>query len=291
MSSCCKICLSEMCNGGCCVVDYNTLQSISYGLKCRLAEIGNSYANRLKEGYSCSPSDFDFNAPSIYRTSLSETAKLIIEHKEIKALLYAIDNQVKNIYNSVEKCICDEALCKIKDTALGILGINCLDDCRLDIKVDSSSEEEWITANPYCVSREKWEEHLYRVCNDLQVEITVVKQRCDIVYNIVREYTNCNIEYDITSTNHDQDCQITYEILRTKTNCDISYDIYRNLRDCGITFKTISTAIDCGITFDIDRENNCPMIATISGGYSLCDTEQDQNEQLQNIIYTFTLNQ
>lgn len=282
----CKVCLNELCNGGCCDVSYDTLQDIAYNLRLRIAEMGNNYEKRLKEGQSCSPADFDFKAESIERTKLSKSAELIIEHKHLTQLLFVINKEIKNLYNDVDSCLKTKTLCKIKDKALSILGFNCLGECRKDIKIDSTAEQSWIEDNPYCVSREKWEELLYRVCNDLQVSITVVKQRCDLVYDIVREYRDCSIDYNLTKT--EKDCRIVYNVLRNDIDCNISYDIFRSLLDCGITYDTIRASLVCGIEFDIDRENNCPMIVTINDTYSLCNDDFD-GERLRNIIYQFSI--
>lgn len=282
----CRICLNEMCSGGCCIVDYDTLVDVSYNLKLRIAEIGNNYEKRLKEGYSCSPSDFDFKPNSIDRGKLSKTGELIIEYKHISNLLSAINKEITNRYYDIESCIKNKNLCIIKDKALDILGFNCLGECRKDIQVDSSNESEWIDNNPYCVSREKWEELLYRVCNDLKVDITVVKQRCDLVYEIVREYRNCGLDFRLDVT--ERDCKINYTVLKKVTNCNITYDTYIKLLNCGITHTTIRKALDCGITFGIDKENNCPMIVTIKDTYNLCNDNYD-GERLKNIIHTFSI--
>lgn len=284
----CGICLTDICKGGCCTIEYKQLQSIEYGLKLRVSEIADSYIKRLKEGYSCSPNDFDYNITSNSRNGISKNGELLVEYKEIKNLLSVIQKEIKNLYTNTKSCICKESLCKIKDTAIGILGVSCYDDCRLDLKIDSSNEEDWIANNPYCVSRENWEKLLYRVCNDMKVTLSVVKKRCDIVYDVVAEYRNCDIDYTLDS--HILDCTSEFNIIKTDLDCDITFDVYRTLRDCGISFSTISEALNCGITFDIDRENNCPMIVTLDGGYSLCNEDQNDNEQLRNIIRTFSIN-
>jgi len=277
-----------MCNGGCCSVDYDYLQSIAYELRCKIAEIGDSYTMRLKEGYACSPSDFDYSIRKISRNGISKNGEILIEYKQIKNLLSAIEYQMKSMYRDYKSCICSETICKLKDNALNILNIDCYNTCRLDLKVDENDEKEWTDANPYCVSREKWEELLYRVCSDMEITLTVVKKRCDIVYSIHSEYQSCDIEFDLES--HVKDCNIEYDILRSNKDCNITFDTFSTLRSCNITFKTIADALDCGISFDIDRENNCPVIVTLEGGYSLCNTEEDQNEQLRNIIRTFSVN-
>lgn len=280
----CNICLNEMCSGGCCDVDYNTLQSIEYNLKVRLAEIGNNYSNRLKEGFSCSPTAFDFTINSIGRGESDEMGKLLLEFKHISNLLLVLRKELRNYYYDVTSCLKNKTLCTIKDKALTIIGVSCYNDCRLDIQVDSTNEGAWIEANPYCVSKEQWEANLYKVCNDLSVDITVVKKNCDIIYNIVREYQNCLLDYALTKTI--TNCELEYDLLRQDTDCTISYEIFKTLTECGITFDTVRSALRCGITFDIDRENNCPMIVTIRDTYSLCDDGYD-GERLTNIIYTF----
>lgn len=286
----CPICLSENCESGCCNIGYDILQSLQYGLNVKISDIGDSYSMRLKEGYSCSPNDFtpSHMLGSRSNDGISKNGELLIEYKLIKNLLHTISRELNNLYTDTKSCLCMDTICKIKDKAIEILGVNCFDECRKDIKVDSTDEQEWISQNPYCVSREKWEENLYRVCNDMQISISVVKQKCDILFDIVKEYQNCDITYDFDS--EFKDCKIEYSLLSIPQNCDITYHIFSTLRNCGISYNLIEKAINCGITFDVDRVNNCPIIVTIEGGYSLCNTEQDQNEQLRNIIKTFNLN-
>ncbi len=286
----CHICLSDICDGGCCDAGYEALQSLQYGLKQKVAEIGDSYSMRLKEGYACKPSDLSIgntlNTRS--RDGISRNGELLIEYKHIKNLLSVIDTELSNLYNNTKSCLCPDVLCKIKDKAIEILGVSCFDECRKDIKVDSTNEQEWIAQNPYCVSREKWEENLYRVCSDMQVSLTVVKKKCDILFDIVKEYQSCDLTYDFDS--EFKDCKVEFTLLKIPKDCKITYDIFSTLRNCGISYNLIEKALECGITFDVDRENNCPMIVTLEGGYSLCNEEQDQNEQLRNIIKKFNLN-
>lgn len=283
----CTVCLNDMCNGGCCSISYDDLQNLSYGIKTLISKLGDSYIMRLKEGHSCKPTDFDYSITSKSRDGVSKNGKILIEYKELKNLLYTIDHEMKAKYMDYTSCICNDTLCKIKDKVISILPINCFDECRKDIKIDSTSEQAWIESNPYCVSREKYEELLYRVCNDMEVTLTVVKKRCDLVFDMVKEYQSCDITYNLDPKT--LDCKVEFDTIATKINCDITYDVYVVLRSCGITFDTVGKALECGITFDIDRENNCPIIVTLEGGYSLCDNSQDQNEQLRNIIRTFSI--
>ena len=283
----CKICLNDICSGGCCDISYDTLLSLSYGIKTKISEIGDNYAERLREGRSCSPSHFDFKAMSIGRTSLSAEADLIMQYKKLTQLRIAVEKELKNLYHGAKSCVSQFAICKIKDQALDILSFNCLNECRKDLKVTTDDVDEWNAANPYCISRESWEALLYQVCNDLQVEIEVVKQRCDLVYEIVQEYRSCAIDFVLDLT--EQDCKIQYDLLVNTVDCNITFDIFQTLLDCGISYNLVRTALECGITFDISKKDRCPMIVTLEGGYSLCDSGEDQNEQLRNIIHTFSI--
>lgn len=279
-----------MCSGGCCDVSYSTLTNLAYGIRTEISRIGDNYAERLKEGRSCSPSAFDFRSQSSGRTKLSKEADLILQYKKLKQLLFAVEKEIQKLYTDVDSCISSSTICNIKDQVLGILGFNCLNDCRKDLRVTTEGLDAWIEANPYCISRESWEELLYRVCNDMEIELTAVKVRCDLVFDIVRQYRNGTSSVGVGDLKDDTDCKIEYDLISEIQDCTITFEIYRLLRDCGITYDLIRTALECGITFDIDRENNCPMIFTIEGGYSFCDSGENQSEQLRNIIKTFSLN-
>lgn len=284
----CDICLSDMCNGGCCNVDYNYLQDIAYELKCKIAELGDSYAMRLKEGYACSPADLDYSIRKISRDSISKNGKLILEYKQIKNLLSAIEYQMKSMYRDYKSCVRSESICKIKDIALDILNIDCYNTCRLDLKVDSNNEQEWIDSNPYCVSREKWEELLYRVADDISMTLSITKQRSDIVYTMTREYKYSDITMDMKSTK--KNCKLEFDVLKNTIDCKLSFNVYKRLRDCNISYDTIYKALDCGINFKIDNKTNCPVLFTLKGSHSLCDTENNTNEQLLNIIKLISVN-
>jgi len=215
----------------------------------------------------------------------------VSKHSSHSQLLDVVEKEIRNIYNDVDSCICTEALCKTKDIALDIVGFNCLNACRTDLMIDSSGEQAWIAANPYCVSRENWEKYIYQICNDLKFDIRIVdfeniKTKCNIVYDIVREYRNCELDFTIEKT--EQDCRIQYNTLVTRHDCNITYDTFRSLLECGITYNTIATAHDCGITFEIDSENNCPMIVTLTDRVNVCDLEEGETLKLENLIYSFS---
>lgn len=287
MANKCQICLNDQCNTGCCELSYSVLQDLVYSLKKEIARIGDNYANRLKSGYSCSPADFDFKSNSHSRNTLKEGASLIVNYKKLSQLLFSLNKELKNSYNEVESCIEEKSICKLKDQALSLLGFNCLGQCRQDLYVSTDGLEDWIESNPYCVAREKWEELLYSVCDEIQVDIEVVRQSCDIIFDLQQEYKNCLIDFTLNLS--EKDCKIQYNLLRRDLDCNISFNLFKELLDCGISYNLIRRSIECGLSFEIDRTDNCPMVVTLTGKYSLCDNTEQQSEQLKNILRTFTI--
>lgn len=287
MANKCQICLNDQCDSGCCELSYSVLQDLVYGIKKEIARIGDNYANRLKSGYSCSPTDFEFRGNSHTRDKLNEGASLILQYKKLSQLLFALNKELKNSYFENESCVLSKTVCNLKDQALSLLGFNCLGQCRQDIMVSTEGLEQWIETNPYCVAREKWEELLYAVCDEIQVSIEVVKHACDIIFEIQQEYKNCAIDFTVDLT--EKDCRIQYELLVRDVDCSITFELFKELLDCGISYNLIRTALSCGLSFDIDRTDNCPMIVTMTGTYSLCDNTEQQSEQLKNILTTFTI--
>ena len=188
----------------------------------------------------------------------------------------------QNLNEGLGQCLCDDEIQSVIEKSKDLVFNNRI-QYRCDIEVDESNVNAWIAENPYCVSREKWEELAYYVCGTIGLNLTMsTEKQCDITFDIVRESINCDVLYAFTVANKtcdigvtvnrtDEECQIDYKLLQEKTNCDLSYQAYYELiTKCNLTYDAIKTATECGIKFCVEDETfTCNTGAT----YSLSDVD------------------
>lgn len=149
--------------------------------------------------------------------------------------------------------------------------------CKENIEIDNSNVMQWELSHPHCVTRNRWEELAYRICDDLDIKMESINKSCELVFDLSQEIISCdtitalsiyeqicNIEGKVIRT--DRECKIDYELLLEKhSECDITYDIYRKLIACGMSYDIIEQIICDGLTIGI--EDGVPTIKSILGTY------------------------
>lgn len=188
-----------------------------------------------------------------------------------------------NINEGLGQCLCDDDIKHVIEKVKDIVSKTRIYGTKCDVVVDKEGVNAWVSENPYCVSREKWEELSYYVCGTIGLSLTMTPQeQCNITFDLIRESINCDVLYAFTVANKtcdlgievnrtDSECKIDYKLLQEKTNCDLSYSAYYELiTKCNLTYDAIKTATECGIKFNVDDETfTCSTGAT----YNLSDVD------------------
>ena len=156
--------------------------------------------------------------------------------------------------------------------------------------IDKSKFNEWVLNNPYCVAWEDWEKSIVAICPKIGIEVKSIKDTCKLVYDLqVHNITNsckfmttmsvvskaieCN-KFDINVKNLPE-CKLNHNFLVKKYNCDLNFETYTKLLDCNLSHKVIANLLDCDIKLNYSIEEQCPIIVTENGTYSLNDFSID----------------
>lgn len=258
----CHICLNKVCgNSGCCTFSYDEIDKLIYDINFQIIGLTDSVVNRLRNGIGCKTNDFkEIITLNLYKDVLENTKRLLYVEKK--------------------NCVCDKTLCKLKENVLELIKIPCYEECRSDITITRDNEMNWIAQNPYCVSREKWEELTYHVCDGIQLEITKEELKCDLVFDIVKQVIPCEVLFNIQVQKElcdlglevsrtKEDCKLDYKLLVEKHNCDLEFKDYMCLIDCNLSFDFINTVYGCGLRLSIDKNNGTPLLVTGLNTYPL----------------------
>jgi len=257
MRECCNKCCKDICTN----ID---VRDLIYKAKLKITELSNCKINELKYGFVCK-NDPDF---LISKISLQ---KWVLENS-----------------NKFTNCLCLSDINFIKEDLTRIVDCNYLD--RKDLIIDKSNQQSWNTENPYCISRERWEEMVYKVCGDLSLEIEI-KKGCDFVFDIYSKNISCDLiaglsvyskqcevkfEKNVVSS---KECKLQFDkLVKDIPSCDLNYKLYNKLvNKCNVKHNLIAEAYSCGLKFDID--GNCPIIKSKNSSHNLCDFK------FKNILY------
>lgn len=177
----------------------------------------------------------------------------------LRGYLRVLNDEEENIILGGKACLDCNNLQKLAESVRR-LSATCDLSSRKDQKVDYSAEAAWITKNPYCVSREKWEKLAYQVCGELKLNISAVETVCDITFEIVRKLIPCDIMVSIAV--YKQQCDLDLHISRTEEECEIDFEILSEETNCDLDLKTYKTLVANNFSYDIIRnvyENGCTL--------------------------------
>lgn len=207
---------------------------------------------------------------------------------EIKTYKNALERHRLSLLNNTDACLKCSDIQIIIEKIKKITGSQCKPYSRKDIYIDESQKSEWDSTNPYCVSREKWEELAYHVCDTIGIDIKVTNKSalcavyfeldtnpimCDVIYELSVHKRNCDLGYKLIRTK--EECALDYAILIKKQNCDLTLDQYVKLIDCNISHKLIKKVYDCEMRLEINnKEYECPIIVSLTGQkIPICDID------------------
>lgn len=196
------------------------------------------------------------NARSV---GFSFTHDAVVKLELLNSYLKILQDENLNISLGGKGCLNCNDLQKLAEKTRQIT-TNCSTSSRKDQIVDDSKEAEWISKNPYCVSREKWEELAYRVCGDLRLELVAVQDVCDITFELIRKLIPCDLMVSIAV--YKQQCDLGLKIKRTEEECDLDFEILSSETKCDIDLKTYKTLVEKNFSYDIIRnvyEHGCTL--------------------------------
>jgi hypothetical protein len=141
--------------------------------------------------------------------------------------------------------------------------ISCDKSAKKDFSSDKSNIQAWISKNPNCVAREKWEELAYTVCGEFKLDIISTEIKCDITFDIVKQIIPCDIivvlsareevcNLDLKITRTEEECKLDFEILSEKINCDLTFSAYKTLVENNFSYDMIESIYENGCSIVVD---------------------------------------
>lgn len=263
-------CDTIICHDLSCCSNYTarSLSDIIYSIESLLINYSNKEYNFKKYGYHTN------------RKNILEDFENLYLYKEV-LLRYKNSLLFGNF-----PCISCSSLQKIVEKVKKITGSECKPRDRKDIQKDSCNILTWNKANPYCISRDRWEELAYRVCSEIGLNIQSTQIVCQVYFELESNPIMCNVLYEISKYKQDcsigyklnlseEQCAIYYNILSELKSCDLSFKQYSHLIDCNINPTMISTIYDCGMRIKISEENmECPILISLTGQQiNICDID------------------
>jgi hypothetical protein len=177
--------------------------------------------------------------------------------KQLESYLPIFEDERFNILSGGKECLTCDKLQLLAEKTRKITA-SCEKSPRRNLKVDTSGVDKYIVGNPYCVSREKWEELAYRVCREFKLELTSVETKCDITFELIRKLIPCDIMVSIAV--YKQQCDLGLKVTRNEDECKLDFEILTSEVPCDLDLKTYKTLIDNNFSYDIIRnvyENGC----------------------------------
>lgn len=281
---CCVIC-SEC--GDCYTTTLYELRDLLKAIHIEIADYAQSFAQRINDGYAC--------------VKLNESA--------VDTLLYlkeTITRYYHALRTKVMSCLCNAEFQRVKEQVGNIIDLfRCSMSKETDIRYDYSQYDQWVAANPTCVSYDVWEKGLI-ACNPPSFIISATKGQRDsvtlfaiaskdtsgCVMKLLAYANKAKCEHKLVASATDTNkCKIELKALTTKHNCDMSLSQYSSLLACNLSFNVISTVLGCGGRFSLDasgapivkigaKSSKIDDVVKLAGG-----TYQDMNETEFNSIY------
>ena len=191
-----------------------------------------------------------------------------------------------------KKCFCD--INDVMEYMRDIITASCEVECRTDVIIDSSGKEEWMKANPFCVTREEWEKLAYKICSEIGFTVTTSQVACDIAFEITRDIIPCEILFAVSLyqtlcdlgfevQRDDTECKIDYKLLIEEFDCDLEFDIYLKLVHCNMSYDIIKKVYECDLALDFCDKNKCPILITEIGEYKLNDLDFEKLAHVETI--------
>ena len=188
-----------------------------------------------------------------------------------------LNKYISQLTRTKESCICDEYIREIYKKLNDIVGNVKI---KLEDTTDRSKEVEWIKANPMCVSKERWKIVAYKICRELEIEITVEEILCNYTLDITLENISCDIltalssssiecKTGVTTTIEEKDCKIEHTLLIEKHPQGPDLSVYKlAVNKFGLNYDKIKLIYDNGLTLGINKLGNCT-INTVIDSYDL----------------------
>lgn len=223
--------------------------------------------------------------------------KDINAYTQLKTQKEVLEKHLHAVIKNASTCLTCKQLEVIIENVRKFLGHDCRVFMRNDITIDSSDKAVWDKANPYCISREKWEQLAYHTCEimGIDIKITSLNELCNITFDTIMTPQLCDIveEFKIEKRNceagisvvvQEQQCELNHKLLVTSTSCDMDLGLYLELLKCNLTAKIIQEVYSCDMQLKLsETQQNCAMLITTSGTeINLCSLNSDLETELIN---------
>ena len=249
----------------------NGVTEVLYAVKEEISLIGEGLLNNM-----------------LYGTRLVEDHDRIRKLNVFHSLLCRLRDALRNQGSLCLSCKQVHIICEgISRT----LGLKCSGKNLLGLEIDSSRLSEWTPSNPFCISYDKWQAAMYRVCDTVGLTITRVdgnkacqlaadivqkKVDCEIFAEIAQKHADCVVKYNIFTDDKSCEanyvgvitkntCKINYKALIKSSKCDVGFHDYVNIMNCGVDAKLVKKIYSCGMSVKFNGEKRCPMIVTAEG--------------------------
>lgn len=241
----------------CCLnVSMDTLKGLIYLLERDLSVSAKDKLNLFLYQY---PSKFSEN----------HIAKLTRYLTILKKIEYAILRDVEDCY----ECEFYEKIYSAVNSMVSRVSYH----CEANVSVDTSNKTAWELSHPYCITRSRWEELAYVICNDLSIKFEIIDKSCDLTFDLATNTISCDTIAALSV--YDKMCELNYKVSRTEKECLLDYNLLiENHPDCDIDYRLYKELIACNLSYDIINQILCdntnlgivngkPSIRTLVGDY------------------------
>jgi len=133
-----------------------------------------------------------------------------------------------------------------------------------------------------CATKEKWKILAYKICRELEIEITIEEILCNYTLDITLNNITCDVLTVLSAANIDcknnttvtvkeEDCKIEHQLLIEKHPNGPELSLYNlALKRHGLSYDKIKLIYDNGLTLGLNKLGNCTL-NTVIDSYDLTE--------------------
>ena len=201
------------------------------------------------------------------------------EIPEIGIYVDTLKRYINQIVRTGKSCICPETVATIYKKLTAIVGK--IKDSTTE-EINRDKEADWIRENPMCATKEKWKILAYKICRELEIEITIEEILCNYTLDITLNNITCDVLTVLSAANIDcknnttvtvkeEDCKIEHQLLIEKHPNGPELSLYNlALKRHGLSYDKIKLIYDNGLTLGLNKLGNCTL-NTVIDSYDLTE--------------------
>jgi len=194
------------------------------------------------------------------------------EIPEIGMYVDTLKKYINQLVRTSKSCVCPETVSAIYKKLVAIVGK--VTDTTPET-IDKEDEAEWIKNNPMCATKEKWKILAYKICRELEIEITTEEVLCNYTLDITLNNITCDILTALSAANIDcqnnvsvtikeDACKIEHKLLIEKHPNGPDLSLYTlALKGYSLSYDKIKLIYDSGLTLGLNKLGNCTINTTI----------------------------